>query len=64
MKSYNVMLNIDINDSIQINFAEIWALKDCNLCASILFVNQKANVPKHTFSFIYSLKKMFGMKNI
>ena len=33
IKSYN-MLNIDMFDSVQNNFAEIWTLKDCNLCAT------------------------------
>ncbi len=36
------MLNIDMYDSIQNNFAEIWTFKD--LCVN-LQANQEANVP-------------------
>ena len=43
IKSYSIM-NIDINDSIQNNFAEIWALKVCNLYAT-LWAIQEANGP-------------------
>ncbi len=38
------MLNNDTFDSIQNNFAEIWARKDCKLCAK-LWVNQEADLP-------------------
>ena len=39
--SYSV-LNIDMYNNIQKKFAEIWALKNCNLCVN-LWVSQKAN---------------------
>ncbi len=39
-----ILLNIDTYGSIKIHFAEVRALKDCNLCAN-LWVNQGGNVP-------------------
>ncbi len=54
------LLNTDTY-GIEIHFAEIRALKDCNLCAN-LWINQGGkNVPQHSFSSIYSLKNVFVM---
>ncbi len=39
----------------QNNFAGIWALKVCNVCAN-LWANKKADVPYHTSSSIYSFE--------
>ena len=43
IKSY-VMLNVAMYDVIQNISAEIWAVKDCNLCV-LLWASQEENVP-------------------